>query len=98
MPCHGAACATYSAAMNRDNLVSGWIAQVGKIDFARGPFAPAGRVLDALAAVGDACVMESLGQLGAGAREADGAAISVRRRLAIDRLGDPEHAGFCAIK
>ena len=84
--------------MHRDELVSGWIAQVGKIDLARSPFAPAGWVLDALAAVGDAGVVESLDHLGAGAREADGAAISVCRRLAIDRLGDAEHAGFGAIK
>src|SRR6516165_9306269 len=90
--------ATYSAAMHRDELVSGWIAQVGKIDLARRPFAPAGRVLDALTAVGDAGVVESLGQLGAGAREADGAAVSVRRRLAIDRFGDAERAGLRAIK
>src|SRR5215831_6935160 len=60
--------------MYRDDLVSGWIAQIGKIDLARGHFAPAGRVLDAFAA------------------------ISVRRRLAIDRLGDAEHAGLRAIK
>src|SRR5215472_15703294 len=84
--------------MHRDDLVSGWIAQVGKIDLARGHFSPAGRILDAFAAVGDAGVVESLGQLGAGARKADGAAISVRRRLAIDRLGDAEHAALRAIK
>src|SRR5215467_481971 len=84
--------------MHRDDLVSGWIAQVGKIDLARRHFSPAGRVLDAFAAVGDAGVVESLDQLGTGAREADGAAISVRRRLAIDRLGDAEHAGLRAIK
>src|SRR5262245_53804113 len=90
--------ATNSAAMNRDDLVPGWIAQVGKIDFARSPFTPARRVLDALAAAGDAGVVESFDQLGAGAGEADGAAISVGRRLAIDRLGDAEHAGLRAIK
>src|ERR1017187_8183927 len=91
-------CATHSAAMQRANLVARWITQVGKIELARGAFAPAGWVLDALAAVGDAGVVESPRLLWAGAREADGTAIGVRRRLAVDRLGDAEHASLRAIK
>src|SRR5262249_9587286 len=88
----------YSAAMHRDKLVAGWIAQVSKIDLAGGPFAPAGWVLYALAAVGNAGVVEGLGYLGAGAGEADGAPIGVRRRLAIDRIGDAGRAGLRSIK
>src|SRR5262249_46083976 len=83
--------------MHRDDLVAEWIAQVGEIDLARGPFAPAGRILDALAAVGDAGVVERLDLLGTGAGEADGAAVGVRRRLAVDRLGDAERAGLRAV-
>jgi hypothetical protein len=56
----------------------------------RGPFAPAGRVLDALATVGNTGVMKSFDLLSAGAREADRAAIGMRRRFAIDRPGDAE--------
>jgi hypothetical protein len=65
--------------MYRADFVVGRIAQVGKIEFGHGPFAPAGRVLDALATVGNTGVMKSLDLLGAGAREADGAAIGMRR-------------------
>src|ERR1700732_2391050 len=89
---------TYSAAMHRADLVAEWIAQVGKADFACRPFAPARRILDAFAAVSDAGVVESLGLLGVGTREADGAAIGMRRRLAIDRLGDAEYARLRAIE
>src|SRR5215813_9784928 len=83
--------------MHRDDLVTEWIAQVGEIKLARGPFAPAGRILDALAAVGDAGVVESLDLLGIGAGEADGAAIGVRRCIAVDRLGNAERAGLRTI-
>src|SRR5262249_39896823 len=83
--------------MHRDDLVAEWIAQVGEIDLARGPFAPAGRVLDALAAVGDAGVVERLDLLGTGAGKADGAAVGVRRRPAVDWLGDAERTGLRAI-
>src|SRR5215468_2870351 len=55
--------------MYRADFVVGRIAQVGKIEFGHGPFAPAGRVLDALATVGNTGVMKSLDLLGAGARE-----------------------------
>jgi len=84
--------------MQRANLVARWITQVGKIELAPGAFAPAARVLDALATVGNAGIVESPRLLRAGAREADGTAIGVGRRLAIDRLGDPEHASLRAIK
>ena len=76
--------------MYRADFVVGRIAEVGKIEFARGPFAPARRVLDALAPVGNTGVMKSFDLLGAGAREADGAAIGMRRRFPIDRPGDAE--------
>jgi hypothetical protein len=91
--CHGRG-APHSAAMQRANLVARWITQVGKIEPARGGLAPAGRVLDALATVGDAGVVESPRLLRAGTREADGTAIGVRRRLAVDRLGDAEYASL----
>src|SRR5205814_5018756 len=84
--------------MQRTDLVTGRIAQVGEIESARGPFAPAGRVLDALAAIGDAGIMEGLRLLGTVAREADGAAVGVCRHVAIDRLGEGEHTGLGAIK
>jgi hypothetical protein len=90
--------ASHSAAMQRANLVARWIPKVGKIELACGAFAPAGRVLDALAAIGYAGVVERPRLLRAGARETDGTAIGVRRRLAVDRLGDAEHAGLRAIK
>src|SRR5580704_16665969 len=86
-----------SAAMQRANLVARWIPKVGKIELA-GAFTPAGRVLDALAAIGYAGVVERPRLLRAGTRETDGTAIGVRRRLAVDRLGDAEHAGLRAIK
>jgi hypothetical protein len=70
--------ATHSAAMQRANLVARWITQVGKIELAPGAFTPAGRVLDTLATIGDAGVVESPRLLRAGAREADGTAIGVR--------------------
>ena|SRR5215469_7941817 len=79
-----------SAEMDRTDFVVGRIAQVGKIEFSRGPFAPAGRVLDALATVGNTGVMKSLDLFGASARKADGATISIRRRFPIDRPGDAE--------
>src|SRR5579871_1474730 len=84
--------------MQRADLVAGRISQVGKIELARGRFAPTGRILDALAAIGDAGVVEGSDVLRAVAGEADRAAISVRRRVAVDRLGDAEHAGLGAIK
>src|SRR5579872_1946542 len=84
--------------MQRANLVARWIAQVGKIEPAPGIFTPAGRLLDALATIGDAGVVERPHLLGAGADEANGTAIGVRRRLAVDRLGDAQHAGLGAIK
>src|SRR5579862_4622429 len=90
--------ATHSPAMQRANLVARRIAQIGKIEPAPGVFTPAGRVLDALAAIGDAGVVESSHLFRVGAREADGAAIGVRRRLAVDRVGDAEHSGLGAIK
>jgi hypothetical protein len=83
--------------MHCDDLVAERIAQVAEVNLARGPLAPAGRVLDALAAVGNARVVERLDLLGAGAGEADGAAVGMARRLAVDRLGDAERAGFRAI-
>src|SRR5262249_39704318 len=83
--------------MHRDDLVAVGIAQIREIDLARDTLAPAGRVLDALAAVGDAGVVERLDLLGAGAGEADGAAIGMRRRLAVDRPGDAERTGLRAI-
>src|SRR5262252_3470653 len=83
--------------MHCDDLVAEGVAQVAEIDLPSGPFAPAGRVLDALAAVGDAGVVERLDLLGAGAGEADGAAIGMARRLAVDRLGDAERTGLRAI-
>src|SRR5215470_3687647 len=84
--------------MHRDDLVSGWIAQVGKIDLARGPFAPAGRIFDALAPVGHARVVESLDFLGTVAGKANGSAVGVGRCLAIDRLRDPKSASLGAIE
>jgi len=83
--------------MHRDDLVAVGIAQIREIDLARDTLAPAGRVLDALAAAGDAGVVERLDLLGTGAGEADGAAIGMRRRLAVDRLGDAERTGLRAI-
>src|SRR5262249_2250410 len=63
----------------------------------RGPCPPPGGVLGAFPAVGDAGVVERLDLFGAGAGEADGAAIGMARRLAVDRLGDAERAGLRAI-
>jgi hypothetical protein len=62
--------------MHGADFVTTGIAQIGEIQLARGPFAPAGRVLDAFAAVGDARVVEGLDLLGVGARETDGAPLA----------------------
>src|SRR5271169_965537 len=88
----------HSGPMHRTDLVARWIAQVGKIDLARRPFAPTRRILDALATIGDTSVVEGPGFLGAVAREANSAAVGVRRRGLIDWLGDAEHASFRAIE
>src|SRR6185312_6937210 len=93
-----AAASETSAAMQRADLVAARVAQVRNVELARGALAPAGRILDAFAAIGHARIVERLDQLGAGATEADGAAIGARRRIAIDRLGDAEHAGLCAVE
>src|SRR5580658_3862881 len=90
--------AARSAAMQRADLVAGWIAQVGNIKLPCDPFAPARWVFDTLATIGDPCVVENSGLLGAVAQEANGAAIGERRGVAIDRLGDGEHAGLRAIE
>ena len=83
--------------MYRDDFVSIWIAEVCKIDFARGPFAPTGWVLDALSAVGDAGVVERLDLLGAGAGETDSTAVCMCRCLAVDRFGNAERTSLRAI-
>src|ERR1041385_6537762 len=87
-----------SAAVDCNDLVAGRVAQVSEIVLARRSLAPARRVLDALAAVGDTGVVEGLGLLGARAREADGPAVRVRRGIAVDRLGDAERAGLCPVE
>src|SRR5581483_10409614 len=87
-----------SGAVQRADLVAERIAQVGKVELAEGAFAPAGRVLDALAAVGDAGVVEGFHLLRAVAGEADGAAVGVRRSLAVDRLGDAEYPSLRTVE
>src|SRR4051794_240148 len=83
--------------MQRADLVAVGIAQIGKIEL-RSALTQSGRILDALAAVCDPRVVECLHLLRAVASEADRAAIRVRRCLAIDRLGEAEHAGRGAIE
>jgi hypothetical protein len=56
--------------MYRADFVVGRIAQVFQIEFAHGPFARAGRVLDALATIGNTGVMKGFDLPGAGARVA----------------------------
>ena len=84
--------------MQRADLVAVGIAHIGKIELRAAALTPAGRILDALAAVRDGGIVERLDLLRAVAAEADRAAIGMRSRLAIDRLGEAEHAGRRAIK
>src|ERR1041384_5527277 len=86
------------AAMDRNDLVAGWVAQISQIDLSGSALAPAGRVLDALAAISDTGIVEGLRLLRARAREADGSSIGMRRGVAIDRLGDAERAGLRSIE
>ena len=91
-------CACSAGPVQRADLVAGRIAQVGEIEFACRTLAPTGRILDALAAVGDASVVEGLHLLGAVTGEADGAAVGVCRDLAVNRFGDAEHASLGPIE
>src|SRR5437764_13768668 len=83
--------------MQRTDFVTGWVPQVRKIELARCSFAPAWRVLDALAPIGNAGVVESLDLLGVGARESNCSTVGVCRRLTINRLRDAEHASLRSI-
>src|SRR5450759_5315823 len=65
-------------------LVAVGIAEISKIEFARGAFAHARRVFAALAAIGDAGSVPRVGLLGGGSGTADGAALGRGRRLAVD--------------
>jgi hypothetical protein len=55
-------------------------------------------ILDALAAIRDGSVMESSDLPRGGARESNCIPVGVCRRLAINRLGDAEHASLRATK
>src|SRR5581483_9643091 len=84
-------------AMHRADLVAERIAQIGEIDPSGRALAPAGRILDALAAVGDAGVVKGLHLLRTRARKTDRAAIGMASGSAIDRLGDAERTGLGAV-
>src|SRR5581483_2251880 len=88
----------FAHAVQCANLVATRIAQVGEVELAKSALAPSGRILDALAAVCDAGVVEGHDLLGTVASESDGAAVGVCCHLAVDRLGDSEHAILGAIE
>ena len=58
-------CARSAGPVQRADLIAGRIAQVGEIEFASRTLAPTGRILDAVAAAGDASIVEGLHLLGA---------------------------------
>src|SRR5438067_1183287 len=60
--------------------------EIGRIHLAGGPLAYARRVLDRRAAIGDAGFMPGVDLIRTARREADGAAIRMAGRLAVDRF------------
>src|SRR5690606_28175893 len=74
------------------DLVAGRVAQIGQVQLAEGPLAQTRRVLDGAPAGRHPGVVEGVDRLGRPGREADGAAVGVAGRLAVDRLADGEGA------
>src|SRR5215469_11618651 len=72
--------------MNPDNLVAVGVAQIGEINLPCGPLAEPRRILDRRAAIRTAGLVPCRGLLGAAHDKADGAAIGMACRLAVDRL------------
>jgi len=87
-----------SAAVHRANLVAERVPQIGEIDLPCRALSPTRRILDALASVRDAGIMEGLDLLRAVTGEADGAAVGVGRHLTVDRFGNSKYSTLGAIK
>ena len=71
-------------------LVAVGIAQIGEVHLAEPASRDAGRILDRRAAIGDAGGVPGIDLFGARGHEADGRAVAVAARLAVDRLTDAE--------
>ena len=84
--------------MQRAELIAVRVAHISQIKPHRAAFAPAGRVFNAGAAIGDRRIMEGLHLFWAVASEANRAAIGTAGGLAINRLADAKRAGWCAVK
>src|SRR4051794_864262 len=80
--------------MHRADLVAVEVAQIRDIEVDAGALADAGRIFAGNAAGGDAGRMPCVDLLRRVGGKADGAAIRRRRRFAVDRLCDREHAGL----
>ena len=84
--------------MQGADLVAIWIAQIGKVESGRAALAPAGRIFDGLAAVGDTSIVEGFHLFRAVSGEPYGAAIGMGGRVPVNRLADSEGAGRGAIE
>src|SRR6266446_690591 len=80
--------------VHRADLVAIEIAQISQIEFTRAAFANARRVFAGRAAIGEARCVPGVSLFGRTRRKADGAAVGMCRRLAVDRLRHREHAGL----
>src|SRR5439155_14399750 len=80
--------------VHRANFVAVEIPQIGEVHFSCGAFAYARRIFAGLAAIGEAGRVPGVSLLGRVRRKADGAAIGVRRGLAVDRLRHRKYTGL----
>src|ERR1700733_15058843 len=79
-------------------LVAVGIAQIGDIEFHPAAFAYPRRLLAGFSAMGDTCRVKRVGGFRRIRGKADGAAIGVARRLAVDRQCHREGAGLGSIE
>src|SRR3954452_4174703 len=84
--------------MHRADFVAIQVAPISDIEIDAGGLADAGRIFAGNAAGSDAGRMPCIDLLRRVGGKADGAAIRRRRRFAVDRLCDREHAGLGDVK
>src|SRR5258705_10037076 len=80
--------------VHRADLVAVEIAQISQIEFTRAALANARRVFASRAAIGEPRRVPRVGLFGRACRKADGAAIGVCCRLAVDWFRHRKHAGL----
>src|SRR3954451_1088369 len=83
--------------MESAELVAVGITEIGKVEFAEAPLAVTGRILDRRPARFDARLVPGIDLFGAVEREANRAAIGVRRRRAVDWPGNHEDRALAAV-